>query len=578
MKKKAMVAAILAATTLSATTAFAATNPFKDVPKDHWAYDAVNMLAKDGVLEGYGDGNFNGDKLMNRYEMAEIVSKALEKYDTARPADKGAIKKLSREFAAELKDMDARLTAVEGDVQELKKNQSSFKWYGDTRLRFFQNKDNKMTHPNAYWDSAQAGKERQWEKRVRLGIWGNPAKNLSVDARLKYEDNTGVHSGAQYSTTDPNNANFNSWNTSYRNQSDFKLDKMSLFWDNAGTRVAVGRNEFNLGQGGLWWENSMDGAYVSHQFGPKVNIMAGYGDMSAEGWQDTNMWAYFTNTTVKASPATTITFATLHTNSDLSAAKPSTNTYLNYSIVNDNAIEAYKGNSYAESRTSGIVDTAGTKHEWTKSVWTDSSGAVKGWDSNGEFDIDVAKSSVNGSIQATGASTSTTTTWNKKDYKFNQFALGINTQLAPKWNLIAEGIYNNIADTRISNSNYSGKKLDRKGFWSRLTYGNMDWKKGGTWKVYGEYFALGNASVDSTFWGHRLNIAGGNSSFKSGDNRWGNGDRGWGIGVDYMLAANTNLEFCYYKLKPFDKHFSDSDFGSFSRYDDVALAALTYSF
>ncbi len=555
MKKKAMVAAILAATTLSATTAFAATNPFKDVPKDHWAYDAVNMLAKDGVLDGYGDGTFNGDKLMNRYEMAEIVSKALEKYDTARPADKGAIKKLSREFAAELKDMDARLTAVEGDVQELKRNQSSFKWYGDTRLRYFQNKDNKMTHPNKYWDASQAGKERQWEKRVRLGIWGSPAKNLYVDGRLKYEDSTGVHSGAQYSSTDPNNANFNSWDNSYRNQSDFKLDKMSLFWDNAGTRVAVGRNEFNLGQGGLWWENSMDGAYISHQFGPKVNVMAGYGDMGAEGWQDSTMWAYFTNTTVKTSPATTITFATLHTNSDLSSASTSYNTEVKQGIE--------KGKQ---------VTVAGVTYTSNGSSWYEGT-QLYSWDESRGVKFPISSSDL-----TTTATTSKDTTWSKKDYKFNQFALGINTQLAPKWNLIAEGIYNNIADTRISNSNYSGKKLDRKGFWSRLTYGNMDWKKGGTWKVYGEYFALGNASVDSTFWGHRLNIAGGNSSFKSGDNRWGNGDRGWGIGVDYMLAANTNLEFCYYKLKPFDKHFSDSDFGSFSRYDDVALAALTYSF
>lgn len=570
MKKKALAAAILAATTLSAAPAFAAQNPFKDIPKDHWAYDAVSMLAKDGVIDGYGDGQFSGDKLMNRYEMAQIVAKAAEKYGSVQPKDKGAINKLKKEFSAELKDMDFRLTNVESDVQDLKKNQSSFKWYGDARLRFFQNKDNQMVKPNNYWGKSQDGKERQWEKRVRLGIWGNPAKNISVDGRIKYEDTSDYHGGTQWDTTDPNGSNYNTWDGSYRNQSNFKLDKISLFWDNAGTRVAVGRNEFNLGQGGLWWENSMDGAYVSHQFGPKVNIMAGYGDMSAEGWQDTNMWAYFTNTTVKASPATTITFATLHTNSDLSAAKPSTNTYLNYSIVNDNAIEAYKGNSYAESRTSGIVDTAGTKHEWTKSVWTDSSGAVKGWDSNGEFDIDVAKSSVNGSIQATGASTSTTTTWNKKDYKFNQFALGVNTQLAPKWNLIAEGIYNNIADR-----DSSGNKLNRKGFWTRLTYGKMDWKKAGTWKIYGEYFALGNASVDSKFWGHRLNVAGGNSKWSGGDNSWGNGDRGWGLAGDVMLAANTNLEVAYYKVNPFDKYGTGT---YFRHYDDVALAALTFSF
>ena len=57
MKKKALAAAILAATTLSAAPAFAAQNPFKDIPKDHWAYDAVSMLAKDGVI-GIFTGGF----------------------------------------------------------------------------------------------------------------------------------------------------------------------------------------------------------------------------------------------------------------------------------------------------------------------------------------------------------------------------------------------------------------------------------------------------------------------------------------------------------------------------------------
>ena len=70
-----------------------------DVPANHWSYDALAMLAKDGVIEGYGDGTFQGDKLMNRYEMAEIVAKAAEKYGTAALKDKGVINKLEREYA-----------------------------------------------------------------------------------------------------------------------------------------------------------------------------------------------------------------------------------------------------------------------------------------------------------------------------------------------------------------------------------------------------------------------------------------------------------------------------------------------
>lgn len=258
MKKKALVAAILAATTLSATPAFAAQNPFKDMPEGHWAYDAVNMLVKDGVVEGYGDGTFGGDKLMNRYEMAEIVANAAKKYGSVGMKDKGAIKKLQREFKAELKDMDARLAGVEQDVAQLKKGQSSFKWFGDARFRYMQNKkmEMKSTQP----------KQWQLEKRVRLGLWGEPAKNISVEGRLKYEDEFMKHDG-----WGGNNQSL--WDGNNSNQSSFRLDKLGVTWRNAGTAVSVGRIETSLGQGSLFWENPIDGVNVSHQFGPKLNVI-----------------------------------------------------------------------------------------------------------------------------------------------------------------------------------------------------------------------------------------------------------------------------------------------------------------
>ena len=91
------------------------------------------------------------------------------------------------------------------------------------------------------------------------------------------------------------------------------------------------------------------------------------------------------------------------------------------------------------------------------------------------------------------------------------------------------------------------------------------------WNIYGEYFALGGGSIDSFGWQHRLNISGGNAKDVAFENDAGT--RGWGLGVGYMLAANTNLELTYYKLKPYDK-----DMAGFRNYDDVAYAALSYSF
>lgn len=52
---------------------------FPDIAKNHWAYEAVEELTKQGLLEGYPDGTFGGDRMMTRYEFAEIVYRAVQK-------------------------------------------------------------------------------------------------------------------------------------------------------------------------------------------------------------------------------------------------------------------------------------------------------------------------------------------------------------------------------------------------------------------------------------------------------------------------------------------------------------------
>lgn len=52
---------------------------FPDVPENHWAYEYVHELAKLGIVEGYPDGNFEGDRMMTRYEFAAIVYRAMQK-------------------------------------------------------------------------------------------------------------------------------------------------------------------------------------------------------------------------------------------------------------------------------------------------------------------------------------------------------------------------------------------------------------------------------------------------------------------------------------------------------------------
>lgn len=102
----------------TAASAFAAANPFEDVPADHWAYDAVAQLASDGVVEGYGDGSYRGDQEITRYEMAQMVARAMTKNPSG--TDKALVDKLAAEFADELDGLGVRVAALEKKVDNMK--------------------------------------------------------------------------------------------------------------------------------------------------------------------------------------------------------------------------------------------------------------------------------------------------------------------------------------------------------------------------------------------------------------------------------------------------------------------------
>ena len=112
--KKTLVSALTTALVVgAASTTFAAANPFSDVPADHWAYDAVTQLAADGVIEGYGDTTFRGQQNITRYEMAQMIAKAMARTDVS-ASDKALIDKLAAEFSDELNNLGARLVIVTG--------------------------------------------------------------------------------------------------------------------------------------------------------------------------------------------------------------------------------------------------------------------------------------------------------------------------------------------------------------------------------------------------------------------------------------------------------------------------------
>ncbi|MBQ1182679.1 MAG: S-layer homology domain-containing protein, partial [Phascolarctobacterium sp.] len=125
MKKSLVLAMAMA---LGVTASAYAANPFSDVPAGHWAYDSVAKLAAAGVVDGYTDGAFAGDKLITRYEMAQIVAKAM-----AKGAD---CDKLAAEFADELDTLGVR-------VAKLEKGADNVKITGQIRASYRDNSDGK---------------------------------------------------------------------------------------------------------------------------------------------------------------------------------------------------------------------------------------------------------------------------------------------------------------------------------------------------------------------------------------------------------------------------------------------------
>ena len=98
-----------------------AANPFADVPAGHWAYESINKLAAAGVIEGYGDDTFRGDRLMTRYEMAQIVAKAMAK---------GAnVDRLTAEFADELEALGVRVASLEKKSDNVKVTGEAYYYY-----------------------------------------------------------------------------------------------------------------------------------------------------------------------------------------------------------------------------------------------------------------------------------------------------------------------------------------------------------------------------------------------------------------------------------------------------------------
>ncbi|MBQ9478899.1 MAG: S-layer homology domain-containing protein [Selenomonadaceae bacterium] len=185
MKKKLLMGLTTAIVMGAASTTFAAANPFSDVPAGHWAYDAVTQLAADGVIEGYGDGTFLGNRNITRYEMAQMVAKALAR--NPQGTDRAALDRLAAEFADELNNLGVR-------VAELEKYADKVQWHGELRYRYWSRRvETSRDHKHkANTDNFQfrllptAEVNDHWKLKARLQASNNMKTNESGDFAMKF--------------------------------------------------------------------------------------------------------------------------------------------------------------------------------------------------------------------------------------------------------------------------------------------------------------------------------------------------------------------------------------------------------
>ena len=251
MKKILALAAVAALT--AGVSAYAA-NPFSDVTADDWAYQAVSDLSAQGVVEGYPDGTFKGERNMTRYELAQIVARLMAKEDQLNAEQQATLDKLAGEYADELANLGVR-------VSNLEKKVGNLYWSGDARMRYTASSSDKVAD--------------KYDGRIRLNVKGQVNDATYVQGQMVTQ--------MMFKDADP-----------AKPKTDGQTFMSQVYVNhNFGKNVAVrlGRQPIAFGNQGGWLYNALegyDGAQVSYN-NAKLSLTTGFGQLN-DGWKDTDVY------------------------------------------------------------------------------------------------------------------------------------------------------------------------------------------------------------------------------------------------------------------------------------------------
>ena len=239
MKKILALAAVAALT--AGVSAYAA-NPFSDVTPDDWAFQAVSDLSAQGVVEGYPDGSFKGERNMTRYELAQIIARLMAKEDQLNAEQQATLDKLAGEYADELANLGVR-------VANLEKKVGNISWSGDARMQY----------QHALADVTKH--EDDWNGRMRINVEGQVNDQVTVEGRFLSEMNFKDSESA-----------------------DTSMDKIHVVYQPTDAfSIDLGRTSAGLSQTGIFMDDDgqYDGIVAAYDNG-KFNLSAGYGRVGSD--------------------------------------------------------------------------------------------------------------------------------------------------------------------------------------------------------------------------------------------------------------------------------------------------------
>ena len=245
MKKILALAAVAALT--AGVSAYAA-NPFSDVTPEDWAYQAVSDLSAQGVVEGYPDGTFKGERNMTRYELAQIVARLMAKEDQLNAQQQATLDKLAGEYADELANLGVR-------VSNLEKKVGNISWAGDAKMMYTNNAK-----------KAGEGSEDTYKGRIRLNVKGQVNDSTFVKGRIV------------------TNMWFKDAGDGDGNATMDRLFVNHSFGDK--TSVVLGRQDLTV-FGGLEYDDAFDGAKLAYNDG-KFDAYAAFGQLNAGNYKETD--------------------------------------------------------------------------------------------------------------------------------------------------------------------------------------------------------------------------------------------------------------------------------------------------